>query len=553
LSEFQLADVFEAVADAVPDRVAFVCGGERLTYAELDQRATRLAHALATRGIGPGDHVGTYLHNGVGYVATMLACSKIRAVSINVNYRYVEEELRYLFDNADLTAVVFDREFAPRIAAVRGACPRLRTLVYVDDDSGADVASLGAVEYGRALAEGSARRDFPERSDDDLFIIYTGGTTGMPKGVMWRHEDLFFAGLAGGNPMGPPVRSRQELVAKVKASPVQLASFPLAPLIHGAAQLATFIAFNGGQKLVMQKHFDPDEAARLIAEEKVNTISLVGDAMAAPLADALERNARSGRRDVSSLLVVSSAGAIFSTGVKARLKKLLPNLVLVDSYGSTETGFQGTGTGAESRSFGEGLSFRMNDRSVVLDDRHRIVEPGSGVLGRVALRGHVPIGYYNDPEKSAETFVTIDGERYSITGDVAEVAEDGSVRLFGRGSLCINTGGEKVFIEEVENALKSHAAIHDAVVVGVDDAQWGQRVTALVSLAPGAADPGPEAIRAHARERVAGYKVPKEVFVVGEVFRGPNGKADYKLCKRIATGLSEAARGRPARTRGANP
>ena len=543
MSGFQLADIFEAVADAVPERTAFVCDDERWSYAELDERATRLAHALAERGVGPGDHVGTYLHNGVGYVSTLLACSKIRAVSINVNYRYVEEELRYLFDNADLVAVVFDREFAPRIAAVRGDCPRLRSFVYVADGSGADVSGLGAVDHAAALAEGSPRRDFPERSDDDLFIIYTGGTTGMPKGVMWRHEDLFYAALGGGNPMGPPLASREELVARVVASEFQMVSFPLAPLIHGAAQLATFITWNGGGKLVMQKRFDPDDAVRRIAEEKVNTISLVGDAMAAPLADALERNAAEHRHDVSSLLVLSSAGAIFSTGVKARLKKLLPKLGLVDSYGSTETGFQGTGTGAESRSFGEGLSFQMNDRSVVLDERNRVVAPGSGVRGRVALRGHVPVGYYNDPVKSAETFVTIDGERYSITGDVAEMAEDGSVQLFGRGSLCINSGGEKVFIEEVENALKSHPAICDAVVVGVDDPTWGQRVTALVALLPHAVAPDAESIRAHARRHVAGYKVPKEVFVVDAVFRGPNGKADYKLSRKIATELSAAARG----------
>jgi acyl-CoA synthetase (AMP-forming)/AMP-acid ligase II len=540
VSEFQLADVFEAVADGVPDRTAYVCEGERLSYAALDERATRLAHALATRGIGPGDHVGTYLHNGVGYVSTLLACFKIRAVSINVNYRYVEDELRYLFDNADLRAVVFDREFAPRIAAVREACPLLRSFVYVEDDSGADVAGLGAIDFAAAVAEGSPERDFAERSDDDLFIIYTGGTTGMPKGVMWRHEDLFFAALGGGNPMGPPVVSRAELVAKAKASAFQLATLPLAPLIHGAAQLATFITWNGGGKLVMQKRFDPDDAVRLIAEEKVNTISLVGDAMAAPLAGALERNAAEGRYDVSSLFVVSSAGAIFSTGVKARLKRLLPNLGLVDSYGSTETGFQGTGSGAESRSFGEGLSFEMNERTVVLDDDERPLAPGSDVLGRVALKGHVPLGYYKDPEKTAETFVHLDGERYAITGDVARLEADGSVRLFGRGSLCINSGGEKVFIEEVENALKGHPAVADAVVVGVDDATWGQRVTALVSLAPGAGAAGEPELQAHLRRHLAGYKVPKQIFVVEEIFRGPNGKADYNLSKRLARELAEA-------------
>jgi acyl-CoA synthetase (AMP-forming)/AMP-acid ligase II len=540
MSRFQFADIFEDIADAIPDREALVCGEQRLRYVELDERATRLAHAFASRGIGRGDHVGTYLHNSAEYVTTMLACFKIRAVPININYRYVEEELRYLFDNADLKGLVHDREFAPRIAAVKDECPSLSVLFYVEDGSGADTDAIGAIDFEKAVAEGSPERDFGPRSDDDLFIIYTGGTTGMPKGVMWRHEDLFFAGLAGGSPLGEPVKSRAELVEKARNAPMQLTMMPAAPLIHGAAQLATFIAFNAGNKLVYQKNFDADELVQLVDREKVNTLSIVGDAMARPIADALEQSAASGDCDVSSLLSIGSAGAIFSTPVKEKIKRFLPNCILVDSYGSTETGFQGTGTGADSRSFGQGLGFQMNDRTVVLDDQRRIVEAGSGVQGRVALRGHVPVGYYNDPEKTAETFVSIAGERYSITGDIAEVEADGSIKLFGRGSLCINTGGEKVFIEEVENALKSFPPIHDAVVVGVEDEQWGQRVTALVSLEPGLPEPSEDEIRAHARSKVAGYKVPKEVFVVDRIFRAPNGKADYKLSKRLASELSAA-------------
>jgi len=542
MSRFQFADIFEDVADAIPDKEALVCGDERFSYAQLDERATRLAHALAARGIGRGQHVGTYLHNCPEYVTTMLACFKIGAVPININYRYVEEELRYLFDNADLVGVVHDREFSGRVAAVLGECPSLTTLLYVEDGSGGDTDAIGSIDFEKAVAEGSPERDFEPRSDDDLFIIYTGGTTGMPKGVMWRHEDLFFAGLAGGSPLGEPVKSREELIEKVRNAPMQLTMMPAAPLIHGAAQLATFIAFNAGNKLVYQKDFDAEDLVRLVDREKVNTLSIVGDAMARPIADALEKNAAEGSCEVSSILSIGSAGAIFSTPVKEKVKKFLPNCILVDSYGSTETGFQGTGSGSESRSFGQGLGFNMNERTVVLDDQRRIVLPGSGVQGRVALKGHVPLGYYNDPVKTEETFVTLDGERYVITGDVAEVEADGSVKLFGRGSLCINTGGEKVFIEEVENALKSHPSIHDAVVVGVDDEQWGQRVTALVSLAPGAHAPSEAEGRDHARTKVAGYKVPKEVFFVEEVFRGPNGKADYKLSKKLATELS-AARG----------
>ncbi|MGH0037303.1 MAG: acyl-CoA synthetase [Myxococcota bacterium] len=538
---FQMADIFEAMADAIPDRECFVCGDQRYSYAEFERRANQLAHALEARGVGRGDHVGTYMYNSAEYVTTMIACFKLGAVPININYRYVEEELRYLFDNADLKAVVHHREFAPRIAAVKHECPALETLVHVEDGSGADVEAIGSVEFGAALAEGSPERVFEPRSGDDLFIIYTGGTTGMPKGVMWRHEDIFFAGMAGGDPQGGnPVKSVEELVERAKNAPMQLTMMAAPPLIHGAAQLATFIAFNAGNKLVMQPRFDAEDVVRLLAEENVNSLSIVGDAMARPIAEALERNAGTGRHEIKMLFAIGSAGAIFSEPVKARLKAQLPNTMLLDSYGSTETGYQGQGSGAETKSFGQGLSFQMNERTVVLDDDHQIVKPGSGVRGRVALKGHVPMGYYNDPKKTAETFVTLGGERYSITGDIAEVMEDGTVKLYGRGSVCINSGGEKIFIEEVENALVSHPAVKDAVVVGVDDEKWGQRVVALVSIEDSASDPGEKAVQEHARTLVAGYKVPKEVYVVDEVFRGPNGKADYKGSKKLASELSAA-------------
>ncbi len=536
---FQMADIFETMADAIPDRECFVCGEQRYTYAEFERRSNQLAHALAARGVTRGDHVGTYMYNSAEYVATMIACFKLGAVPININYRYVEEELVYLFDNADLKAVVHHREFAPRIAVVRDQCPTLEALIFVEDGSGADVEAIGSVAFTDALAEGSAERDFDPRTGDDIFIIYTGGTTGMPKGVMWRHEDIFFAGMGGGDPQGGnPVKSLEELAERAQNAPMQLTMMAAAPLIHGAAQLATFIAFNSGNKLVMQKKFDADDIVRLISEENVNSLSIVGDAMARPIATALEENAESGKYEIKMLFAIASAGAIFSEPVKARLKRVLPNTMLIDSYGSTETGFQGTGSGAETKSFGQGLSFQMNDRTLVLDDDHNVVEPGSGVRGRVALKGHVPVGYYNDPVKTAETFVTIGGERYSITGDIAEVMEDGTIKLFGRGSVCINSGGEKIFIEEVENALVSAEAVYDAVVVGVDDEQWGQRVVALISIEPGQSDPGESAIQEHARTKVAGYKVPKEIYVVDEVFRGPNGKADYKASKKLAAELS---------------
>jgi len=542
MSDFQIADLLEAVADACAERDAVVCGGTRRTYAELDERATRLAHALADRGIGRGDHVGTYMYNAVEYVETMLAAFKIGAVPINVNFRYVEDELRYLFTNADLKAVVFHREFAPRIAHILDDCPVLRRLVYVEDGSGADLTRLGDAceEFGSVVASGSPERDFPGRSGDDLFIIYTGGTTGMPKGVMWRHDDAYYACFGGGNPVGDDITDLAALVDKATTTGQYISMLNTAPMIHGAAQLATFISLIAGNKCVFQKTFDAEGIPRVIEEEKISTMSLVGDAMARPIADALEAEAAAGSaHDVSSLIIISSAGAIFSEPVKAKLKQHLPNCTILDNYGSTETGFQGMGAGGETKSFGKGLSFNMNNRTVVLDDDLKPVEPGSGVRGRVVLTGHVPIGYYNDPEKTAETFVTIDGLRHSITGDVAEVLEDGTIKLYGRGSQCINTGGEKVFIEEVENAIKSHDAVFDAVVVGVDDEQYGQRVTALVSVKDGYDSPAEEDLRSACRTHIAGYKVPKEIFFVDTVFRGPNGKADYKMSKEIATDLSD--------------
>jgi len=540
MQSYQIADLVEAISDAIPDTVAVVCGDERYTYQQLDERATRFANFLRDQGLGKGDHIGTYMYNGIEYVTAMLAAFKISAVPININYRYVEEELLYLFDNADLKAVVHHREFAPRIANITDQCPKLKLLVAVDDDSGADIESLDAFEYEAAVAAGSPERKFEGRSNDDLFIIYTGGTTGMPKGVMWPHEAAYFACFGGGNPVGDDITDLDALLDKARAIKGMISMMIAAPLIHGAAQLATLISLIGGSKLVFQSRFEPDEIVKLIAQEKVISISLVGDAMARPIADALERNANSANpAECGSVLVVGSAGAIFSEPVKDKLKKYLPNCEMLDNYGSTETGFQGRG-GSGHKSFGQGLTFQMNERTSVLDENLEELKPGSGVMGKVALRGHVPVGYYGDPEKSAETFVTINGVRHSITGDIAEIEADGTVKLYGRGSVCINSGGEKIFIEEVENALKAHPATYDAVVVGVDDEQWGQRVVGLVSIAEGTSAPDEDELREHCRTKIAGYKVPKEIYVVDEVFRGPNGKADYKLANKTASELSAA-------------
>jgi 3-oxocholest-4-en-26-oate---CoA ligase len=531
LVEFNLADIFESIVDVIPDREAIVCDDERLTYAELEERANRLAHDLQDNGVGTGDHVGVQLYNSIEYLTTAVACLKIRAVPVNVNYRYVEDELAYLYNDADLVALVVHRELAARAAAVR--TEKLRHALVVEDGSGADVGGLDAVPYDEALADSSAERKFEERSADDLYIIYTGGTTGMPKGVMWRQEDIFFSGMGGGDPAGQPAE-RPEQIAEQAAAREPSATFPMAPLMHGAAQLASFICFHWGGKVVLQHRFEPKAGLRLIERERVNTVSLVGDAMARPLADALgEPDAD---YDLSSLIVLSSAGAVFSDTVREQLKRHLPNIFLVDAYGASETGHQGSATAESSPE--KGLRFAMNDRTTVLDDDLKPVEPGSGVVGRVALRGHVPLGYYKDPEKTAATFKEIGGERWVLPGDMAMVDEDGTVLVLGRGSVCINSGGEKIYPEEVESALKSHPDLFDAVVVGVADDKWGERVTALVQARPGRS-PSPDEVVAHCRTKVAGYKVPRQVFLVDELVRSPSGKPDYPWARRKAAALAE--------------
>ena len=392
-------------------------------------------------------------------------------------------------------------------------------------------------EYEEALAASSPDRDFAERSGDDHYVIYTGGTTGMPKGVVWRQEDLFFAGLGGGDPNGTPISRPEELAERV-VTRNQMVMFHAPPLMHGAAQLGVFIAFHWGEKAVLVQRYSGEAALDLIAAEKVNTISLVGDAMARPLAEAMAANP--GRWDVSSLFVLSSAGAILSDAVKAQLREFLPNLMIVDGFGSTETGHQGMGTADSSAD--TGLRFTMNERNGVLDDDLKPVVPGSGVVGRLAQRKHIPLGYYNDPEKTAATFVEAGGERWVIPGDMATVEADGTILVFGRGSVSINSGGEKIYPEEVEAALKSHPDVFDAVVVGAPDEQWGQRVAAVVQARPGAT-PTLDDLAAHCRTRVAGYKVPRQLVLVDQMVRSPAGKADYTWARNLAQSIPDNHRG----------
>jgi acyl-CoA synthetase (AMP-forming)/AMP-acid ligase II len=536
--EYNLADLFECVADAVPERTAVVHGERRLSFREFDERATRLANHFLASGLGPGDHVALYLYNCSEYLEAALAAFKIRATPINVNFRYVDAELKYLFEDADVTAVVFHREFAPRVAAVAAAVPGLKAFVYVDDDSGAAV-TVPATEYEAAIASASSARDFAPRSGDDLYLLYTGGTTGMPKGVMWRHEDVFFGGLQGGNAGGPDITAPDQIADIARAADPPRVTLPVAPLMHGNGHWASMIGMNAGGKVVLttSTRLDAAEIWRLVGREGVNILSIVGDAMARPLAEALA--APGAAYDTSSLLVISSAGSIFSETVKAQLRAGLGTTLLVDAYGASEAGQAGMnygGVNADGK-----LRFQINDKTAVLGDDMRPVTPGSGAVGRLAKRGFLPLGYYKDEAKTAATFMTDpDGVRWVVPGDMATIDADGSVTLLGRGSFCINSGGEKIYPEEVEAALKSHPAIFDAVAVGVPDERWGERVAAVVQLREGQAISLAE-LDAHARTQVAGYKVPRQLTIVDEIARYASGKADYKWAKARASEAAVAA------------
>ncbi|MCC5953777.1 MAG: acyl-CoA synthetase [Acidimicrobiia bacterium] len=534
---WNMADLYELLVDAVPEREALVVpnapGGRRaFTYGEQEARINRLAHALADRGVGPGDKVGIYGYNGNEWVEGQWAAWKLRAVPINVNYRYVENELRYLFDNADLVALVHAAEFAPRIAAVRDDCPLLQTCLAYDDGSGTDISVCDAVEYEEALAAASPERDFEPRSNDDLYILYTGGTTGMPKGVMWRHEDFFKATVGPMMSVLEPPIEREEEIAERAPDRTQQIGFPLAPLMHGAAQWASINSALAGHKMVLSasKGMDAAEVWDIIASEGVQIMNIVGDAQARPL---IERLAELGDSvDTSSIFIIASGGAILSPAVKEMFAEHLPNTIVIDAIGASETGFQGSSSGADEHGRPQ---FTFGEHTIVLDDEGNPTTPGDGIVGRLARRGNIPLGYYKDEKKTAETFPTIGGQRWVVPGDMAMTEADGTITLLGRGSVSINSGGEKIFPEEVELVLKGHPDVFDAVVVGVPDERWGERVTAVIASRSDAR-PSVEELAAHCKQHIAGYKVPREVHFVDELVRSPSGKADYRWAKGVATG-----------------
>jgi 3-oxocholest-4-en-26-oate---CoA ligase len=505
-----MADLFEHAVDAFPERVAIICGDRQVTYRELEEEANRLAHHLAAQGIGTGDHVGLYARNSIEAVVTLLAACKLRAVAININYRYIQNELAYHLRDAGLSAIVYDQGLAPVVDDV--VSPDLPRVV------------IGG-NYADQLAVASGERDFGPRSADDIYIIYTGGTTGHPKGVMWRHEDIWRT-LGGGIDFVTGETLEDEWAQSRKGAEGNgMVRMAPAPLIHGAAMVATLAALFAGDAVVVLPKFDADLVWDAVQRHKVNVLAIIGDAMARPMMEALAAgSADSGPYDTSSLVSFNSTAALFSPAVKDACMKALPHVFISEALGSTETGFAGItflSAGDEHRG---GPTFNAGPDVIVLDDDGALCGPGQ--TGRLARGGHVPLGYHNDPVKTAQMITEVNGKRYAVPGDWARVEEDGTITLLGRGNTCVNTGGEKVYPEEVEGALKSHPDVFDALVIGVPDERLGQRVAALIQPRPDVTLDLP-AVEAHVREQIAGYKVPRSVWLVDVIGRTVSGKADY--------------------------
>lgn len=518
---WNLGDLFEGVVDEVGDRLAVVAGSRRSTYRDLDDRANRLAHVLERAGVGPGDHIAVALRNGNEYLEAMLAAFKLRAVPINVNTRYTVDELAYLIADAAPRLVLHEPDRADQIAAALAQGEPIPCLVRGD-------------AYEAALASAPTTRPDVERSGDDRYLLYTGGTTGLPKGVVWRHEDLLFAALGGGNPGGDPAQTPDEVIANARRGRTRC--LPASPFTHGTAHwTALSTLLNGGTVIIdTSPAFDAATLWDLADAERATILVIVGDAFARPLADALA--AEPDRWPLDDLLVVLSGGAVLSPAVRDALLERLPWVVVVDGYGTSETGGQGQMPTWAGQATTTAPRFHVDEFTTVLDDAGRPAPPGSGLIGRLAKRGRIPLGYHGDPQRSADTFVDLHGQRWAIPGDLGRVEADGSITLLGRGASSINSGGEKVFPEEVERVLKAHPDVFDAVVVGTPDPRFGERVAAVVAHRPD--QPVDVAsLDAHCREHLAGFKVPRRVVIVDEVLRRPSGKADLEWA--AATVLAE--------------
>lgn len=540
---FTVPAVAKAVAAAIPDRELIIHGDRRYTYAQVIDRSNRLAAYLHSQGLGchterdalaghevGQDLLGLYAYNGNEFVEALLGSFQARVAPFNVNFRYVKSELQYLLADSGATALLYHAAFAPRVAEILPDLPQLRVLIQVADASGNDLLD-GAIDYEAALASVSPEPPPVQHSADDLYVLYTGGTTGMPKGVLWRQHDIFMTSFGGRNLMtGEPSQSIDEIVERAAAGPgTKLMILP--PLIHGAAQWSVMTAITTGQSVVFPTvvdHLDADDVVRTIEREKVAVVTVVGDAMARPLVAAIEK----GIADVSSLAVVANGGALLTPYVKQRLIEVLPNAVVVDGVGSSETGAQmhhmSTSGAVATGTFNAGP-----DTFVSAEDLTAILEPGHEGMGWLAQRGYVPLGYKGDAAKTAKTFPVIDGVRYAVPGDRARHGADGSVELLGRDSVTINSGGEKIFVEEVETAIASHPAVADVVVAGRPSERWGQEVVAVVALAQGARAEADELV-AHASNTLARYKLPKAIVFRPVIERSPSGKADYRWAREQA-------------------
>jgi fatty-acyl-CoA synthase len=527
---WNFADVWELIAEQIPDAPAQVQGDRRFTWQEFDRRANGIASTLLDAGAKEQDTVAHYLHNCPEYLESMYGIWKAGLAPVNTNYRYADEELVYLWDNADAVAVVFHGRFTGNIERIAERVPKVATWLWVDD--GDSACPPWATPYEDAASSYPSRVSGPwGRDGDHLYMLYTGGTTGMPKGVMWRQDDLFRA-LAG--TFDPRIRQGEANLDYIREGVTGpgLISLPACPLMHGTGCMTQLLALARGGSVVTldAAGLDVPQLLDAVEREKVNAVAIVGDAFAKPIVRALD--AEPDRWDLSSLVVLTSSGVMFSEGTKQALLRHIPGMMIVDAFSSSEALGMGQSVSSASGSTTT-AKFTSGENTRVIDDEGRDVEPGSGQIGRVAVGGFQPVGYYKDPEKSAATFLTIDGKRYSVPGDFAQVEADGSITVLGRGSQCINTGGEKVFPEEVEEALKTHESILDAVAVGVPDEKFGEAITAVVELAPGQVL-DPAALIDHVKARLASYKAPKQVLEIETIGRAPNGKVDYKRLKTFA-------------------
>ena len=542
---FDLSSVFHTVAEAVPDHEVLVWRDRRLTYAQLDRRVDGLARFLSRAGLGAHreravlaghetgqDTVGLYLRNGNEYLESMVGSYRARCAPFNINYRYVEEELRYIFEDAGVRALVYHAEFAPLVAAIAATLPGLEVLVQVEDGSGHPLLP-GAVAYEEAVA--TAEGTLPEASPDDLYVLFTGGTTGMPKGVLWRQDDIYVSAM-GGTPFGSdqPLASYDEVAAAARAGNGGMRLLMVPPFMHGAAQWATFHAITNGGCVILPDDvhmMQPREILRLAVREHAVSIPVVGDAVALPLVEEIE----GGAYDLSGLAAFNNGGAPLSPTTKDRLLAALPHIIVLDAVGSSETGIQASamsfaGTAATTGTFAVGSGTTV--LSMTLD---RVLTPGEAEPGWLAQRGRVPLGYLGDAEKTARTFPVVDGVRYAVPGDLASLRADGQIELHGRAATTINSGGEKVFAEEVERAMHAHPDVADVVVVGRPHERWGSEVVAIVQVVEGSPVTDEEILE-KCGQHVAPYKVPKAVLRCRAIQRSPSGKSDYRWARAQVTG-----------------